>query len=92
MSLVVSTPSGIELRMLETTLARIDYGGREAIQWVGHDISERMALEQTREDLMHMIVHDLRNPLGSMMSSLGLIQDGIVEDNETVPLVKLIGC
>jgi NtrC-family two-component system sensor histidine kinase KinB len=90
MSLMVSMPSGIESRMLETTLARIDYGGREAIQWVGHDISERVALEQTREDLMHMIVHDLRNPLGSMMSSLQLIQDGLVDDSGTVPLVKLI--
>ena len=91
MNLVVYTPSGIESLMLETTLARIDYGGREAIQWVGHDISERVALEQAREDLMHMVVHDLRNPLGSMMSSLQLIQDGLVDDSGTASLVKLIG-
>jgi len=88
--LQVQVSSGEESRTLETYMAKIDYGGREAIQWVGHDISERVALERMREDLTHMIVHDLRNPLGSMMSSLQLIRAALIEHDETVPVVKLM--
>jgi NtrC-family two-component system sensor histidine kinase KinB len=91
LSLNVRSSSGEEVRILETTLAKIDYGGREAIQWVGHDISERVALEQMREDLTHMIVHDLRNPLGSITSSLQLIHTAFVERDQTLPLMKLLG-
>ena len=93
MSLDVPDPSSGELRILdlETSMAKVDYGGREAIQWVGHDISERVALEQMREDLTHMIVHDLRNPLGSITSSLQLIHTAFVERDQTLPLMKLLG-
>jgi NtrC-family two-component system sensor histidine kinase KinB len=89
-SLEMRVPSGEEPRILETHMAKIDYGGREAIQWVGHDISERVALEQMREDLTHMIIHDLRNPLGSMMSSLQLIHAAFVDQDQTLPTTKLL--
>ena len=89
-SLEMQIPAGEGSRTLETHMAKIDYGGREAIQWIGHDISERVALERMREDLTHMIVHDLRNPLGSMMSSLQLIHTAFVERDETVPVAKLV--
>ena len=89
MSLEMRTPSGEETRILETHMARIDYGGREAIQWVGHDISERVALEQMREDLTHMIIHDLRNPLSSIMSSLQLIRIAFVGHDE-IPVMQLL--
>ncbi len=90
-SLQVLVPYDQQARSLETTMAKIDYGGRDAIQWVWHDISERVALEQMREDLTHMIVHDLRNPLGSMTSSLQLIYNAFVEHDQTLPLMKLLG-
>jgi NtrC-family two-component system sensor histidine kinase KinB len=90
LSLEMQIPSGGESRVLETHVAKIDYGEREAIQWIGHDVSERVALERVREDLTHMIVHDLRNPLGSMMSSLQLIHTAFVEQDETVPVMKLV--
>jgi signal transduction histidine kinase len=90
-SLKVLVPYDQQARSLETTMAKIDYGGRDAIQWVWHDISERVALEQMREDLTHMIVHDLRNPLGSMTSSLQLIYNAFVERDQTLPLMKLLG-
>ncbi len=77
--------------ILETTMVRVDYGGREAVQWVGHDISERVALERMRADLTHMIIHDLRNPLSSIMSSLQLIQTAFVERDRTLPVMKLVG-
>jgi NtrC-family two-component system sensor histidine kinase KinB len=91
MRLEVRGPSGAEPCILEAHMAKIDYGGREAIQWVGHDVSERVALEQMREDLTHMIIHDLRNPLGSIMSSIQLIRTAIVERDRTLPIMKLLG-
>ncbi len=91
MSLEVQIQSDEKSRTLEAHMARIDYGGREAIQWIGHDISERVALEQMREDLTHMIVHDLRNPLGSIMNSMQLIRTAFIERDETIPVMKLLG-
>jgi NtrC-family two-component system sensor histidine kinase KinB len=86
----VKLESGEGVRTLETHMAKIDYGGHEAIQWLGHDISERVALEQIREDLTHMVVHDLRNPLGSIMGSLQLIHTAFVEHDQTLPVNKLL--
>jgi PAS domain S-box-containing protein len=81
---------GGDIRTLETHMAKIDFGGREAIQWLGHDVSERVALEQMREDLTHMVVHDLRNPLGSIMGSLQLIHTAFIERDQTLPVIKLL--
>lgn len=89
-SLVVRVPSATGERTLEAHMARINYDGREAIQWVGHDISERVALEQMREDLTNMVIHDLRNPLGSIMGSLQLIHTAYVERDQTLPVGKLL--
>jgi NtrC-family two-component system sensor histidine kinase KinB len=89
LTLRTKTPSEEGSCTLETHMAKIDYGGRQAILWVGHDISERVALEQMREDVTHMIVHDLRNPLGSIMSSLQLIHAASIEDDETLPVMQL---
>lgn len=88
-SVEMRVPSGEEVHVLETHMARIDYGGREAIQWVGHDISERVVLEQMRGDLTHMIVHDLRNPLSSIMSSLQLIHFAFAGHDE-IPVTQLL--
>jgi len=71
-------------------MAKIDYDGHEAIQWLGHDISEQVALEHMREDLTHMIIHDLRNPLSSIMSSMQLIHTAFIERDMTLPVLKLL--
>jgi len=86
----VRVSSGEDVNTLETHMSLIDYGGHEAIQWLGHDISERVALERMREDLTHMIIHDLRNPLSSIMSSLQLIHTALVERDLTLPMLKLL--
>ena len=86
----IKVQSGDSVRTLETHMVKINYGGHEAIQWLGHDVSERVALEQMREDLTHMVVHDLRNPLGSIMGSLQLIHTAFVEHDQTLPITKLL--
>jgi NtrC-family two-component system sensor histidine kinase KinB len=90
LSLEMQVLSGDESRILQTHMVKVDHGEREVIQWVGHDISERAALDRVREDLTHAIVHDLRNPLGSIMSSLQLIHTAYVEQDLTVPVMKLV--
>jgi NtrC-family two-component system sensor histidine kinase KinB len=77
-------------KILEANLAKIDYGGREVIQWLGHDITERVALEHMRENLTHMLLHDLRNPLGSITGSLQLIDTAFRERDETLPVLELL--
>ncbi len=58
---------------LEVRATRILHGNRPYIQWVWHDLTERIHLEKARRDLTHMIVHDLRSPISTIMSSLELI-------------------
>ncbi|HEY76209.1 MAG TPA: GAF domain-containing protein [Thermoflexia bacterium] len=58
---------------LEIRATRILHDNRPYIQWVWHDLTERMRLEKARRDLTHMIVHDLRSPISTIMSSLELI-------------------
>ncbi len=86
----MKTPSKSGTRILEAHMAKIDYGGREAIQWIGHDISERVALDRMREDLIHMIIHDLRNPLSIIINSLNVIHLAIVEDDNTLPVDEVL--
>jgi NtrC-family two-component system sensor histidine kinase KinB len=38
------------------------------------DVTEEQALTRLRDDLTHMLIHDLRSPLGSVLTSLALIQ------------------
>lgn len=42
------------------------------------DVSNERAVEQLRDDLIHTMVHDLRNPLGVIASSLDILGSGVV--------------
>lgn len=41
--------------------------------FVLHDVTEERLLQQMRDDLTHTMVHDLRNPLTAIMTSLNLL-------------------
>lgn len=82
----MSVPSPSGPRVLEVQMTIIDYGGREAIQWIGHDVTEQIELERMRDDLMHMIIHDLRNPLGNVISSLQMMRTALMENDNTLPM------
>jgi len=53
-----------------------------------HDVTEERALETMREDLTHMVVHDLRNPLAGIIGALDILQQFpetlLEEDGEEV--------
>jgi NtrC-family two-component system sensor histidine kinase KinB len=44
------------------------------IQWIEHDLSSQMAVEQLRQDLSAMVYHDMRGPLGNVYTSLQALQ------------------
>jgi signal transduction histidine kinase len=44
------------------------------------DVSEVKALERMREDLLNMLVHDMRNPLSAAQHALHLLQDPEMQD------------
>jgi NtrC-family two-component system sensor histidine kinase KinB len=60
----------------------IKRGDEKFIHWIQHDLSDRVALEELRNDLMSMIVHDLRSPLGNIMSSLDILRSTLPGDDE----------
>jgi NtrC-family two-component system sensor histidine kinase KinB len=58
----------------------------DCLQWIIQDITERKDLDRLREDLISMVYHDLRSPLGNIVSSLDLITALLPE--ETDPTVQ----
>lgn len=69
---------------------RMDVEDQPVLQWIVRDISERIALDQLRADLTSMIFHDLRSPLGNIISSLEVMKDSIEEDDELLrPVISV---
>ena len=73
----------------EVRATRVFHGSTPFVQWVCHDLSERLELERARQELTHMIIHDLRNPLSSIMSSLDLISTAWKDKSITIPVDQL---
>lgn len=55
---------------------------------VFYDRTEAYELEQSREELTHMLVHDLRSPLTSVTTALKLIQSVVPADAPAFPMVE----
>ncbi len=75
---------------VEVTGKQITVKGTTLIQWIGRDISAESELEQLREDMTRMIIHDLRNPLSNIMNSLDVMQDVIREKDTSISLLELL--
>lgn len=75
---------------VEVHVKRIDIDGQPHLQWISHDISERLELDELRADLTSMIFHDLRSPLGNVMSSLEMLEESIPDDNEMLQSIVSI--
>lgn len=74
---------------VEVTVRAVDFEEAEALQWMIHDISERKALDDLRNDLTAMVYHDLRSPLSNIISSLEIL-NGMIEADEAVQSVLTI--
>ena len=73
------------LSPIEVHARRVEFDETDSIQWILRDITERKELDGLREDLTAMIYHDLRSPLGNIVSSLDVLYSMVPEeDQETV--------
>ncbi len=77
----ITTKTNAEI-MVEVHAKLIQRRGQEFIQWIQRDLTEHLQLEEMRNDLISMIVHDLRSPLGNVMSSLEVVQASLPLENE----------
>jgi two-component system, NtrC family, sensor histidine kinase KinB len=68
---------------VEVYAKRIVYGKSELLQWIHHDISKQVELEEMRKDLTAMLFHDLQSPLGNVISSLELLAYEISPTDDT---------
>jgi len=75
---------------VEVHVKRIDVGPGPFMQWILRDISERLELAELRTDLTSMIFHDLRSPLGNIISSLEVLTASLGEQDETIQSVLSI--
>jgi len=79
----LTAESGDRDRVLDLHVHHIAYGGRPAIQWLIHDRTEQHELERARDEQIYMIVHDLRNPLSNIISSLELLRESLRDPSLT---------
>jgi PAS domain S-box-containing protein len=66
---------------IQVNVRPVEFEQAILLQWIFHDISERKALDDLRNDLMSMVYHDLRAPLANVISSLDLLS-GLINDND----------
>lgn len=62
----------------------------ELLQWIYHDISQQVELEEMREDLTAMLFHDLQSPLGNVISSLELLAMEIDSLNPDIAIYAML--
>ena len=58
---------------LELKARQVLYEGKTCIQWIGRDISARKQAEKLRQDMLNMVIHDLRGPIGNMINTIELL-------------------
>lgn len=75
---------------VEVYIKRIAIGGDSFLQCILQDIAEREELSELRTDLTSMIFHDLRSPLGNIISSLEVMESSIKDDDEALQAVLSI--
>jgi PAS domain S-box-containing protein len=59
---------------VEVRARRLTPGREGTWQWIYHDISSRVELEEMRQDLTAMLLHDLQSPLSNVISTLELLR------------------
>jgi two-component system, NtrC family, sensor histidine kinase KinB len=74
---------------VEVHARRVRFEGTDSLQWILRDITARKELDALRDDMTHMIYHDLRSPLGNIVASLQMLSS-LVEKDETVQTMLTI--
>lgn len=66
---------------IEVHARRVEFEETDSIQWIIQDISERKELDALRDDMTAMIYHDIRSPLGNVVSSLEMMSELMPSDD-----------
>ncbi len=74
---------------VEVYARRVEFEETGSIQWILRDITERKDLDALREDMISMIYHDLRSPLGNIVASLEMMGDLISEDDSLNTMLSI---
>ena len=82
--------SGGKELSLDVHTRHINHDGRPAIQWLIRDRTEQHSLDRALDEQIFMIVHDLRNPLGNVISSLELLRESILNPDTTPAPLALV--
>jgi len=84
----IQTPTGV--RYIERRIVPIQNNDKEALgaMLVFYDRTAQHDLERSREELTHMIIHDLRSPLTAVTTSLKLIHASVPLDSKYWPIIE----
>lgn len=74
----VTRPNG-EARSVRVHARLVDGSQEALLQWIHHDVTERLRADDAREDLTAMLVHDLQGPLGNVIMSLEMVREALPE-------------
>jgi PAS domain S-box-containing protein len=74
---------------VEVRARRLTPGREGTWQWIYHDISSRVELEEMRQDLTAMLLHDLQSPLSNVISTLELLRLQMGSDGDAMTLELL---
>jgi PAS domain S-box-containing protein len=69
---------------VEVHARRVEFNEVVSAKWILRDITERKELDALRDDMTAMIYHDLRSPLGNIVSSLDMMNTLMPEKDETL--------
>jgi PAS domain S-box-containing protein len=76
----ILTKKGVELSTAwHSTIMRNPAGQIVGIMSIGEDITQRQALEKTKNEFISVVSHELRTPLTGIRGSLGLLAAGIYD-------------
>jgi NtrC-family two-component system sensor histidine kinase KinB len=76
-------------RAIEVHAHRVEFEETDSIQWILRDITERKDLDALRDDMTAMIYHDIRSPLGNIVSSLELMNSLLPNDESLRTLFNI---
>lgn len=79
---ILHTEDGKEVEV-DVHVRKIDIDGSSHFLWILRDITERLELDQMREDFTSMIYHDLRSPLANVSSGLDVLSSILPDDGDS---------
>ena len=74
---------------VEVYARRVEFEDSDSIQWILRDITARKDLDALRDDMTSMIFHDLRSPLGNIVSSLEMMSTLMPEDETLSSMLNI---